>query len=63
MKYKYLVKIHSVIDYSELEKIMNDYGKSGSRVMTVDYIGNTVVDCRSKKKFVLYLEEKSKKYE
>jgi len=31
MKYKYSIKIHNVIDYSELENVMNDYGSNKYR--------------------------------
>jgi len=33
MIYEYSIKIHTVIDYSDLEKIMNDYGTKGYRVV------------------------------
>ncbi len=36
MKYKYTIKIHTVIDYSDLEKIMNDYGTKGYRVVKAE---------------------------
>ena len=31
MKYKYTIKIHNVIDYAELESILNKYGSDAIR--------------------------------
>jgi endo-beta-N-acetylglucosaminidase D len=61
MKYKYTLKIHNVIDYSELETVMNDYGSTGYRVTKAEFIGDTFESGRPMKKFVLYLEKKQKK--
>ena len=61
MKYKYSIKIHNVIDYSELENIMNDYGSNGYRVVKAEFIGDVFENNRPVKKFVVYLEKKIKK--
>ena len=61
MKYKYTLKIHNVIDYSELEDVMNDYGATGHRVTKAEFIGDTFENGRPMKKFVLHLEKKIKK--
>jgi hypothetical protein len=61
MKYKYSIKIHNVIDYSELEDVMNDYGATGHRVTKAEFIGDTFDNGRPMKKFVVYLEKKVKK--
>lgn len=61
MKYHYTIKIHSVVDYNELETIMNDYGKSGIRVTKVEFMGHSFEKGRQMMKHVLYLEEKIKK--
>ena len=60
MKYKYPIKIHTVIDYSDLEKIMNDYGTKGYRVTKAEFIGDLFESGRPMKKFVVYLEQKVK---
>ena len=60
MKYKYTIKIHTVADYSDLEKIMNDYGTKGYRVTKAEFIGDTFESGRPMKKFVVYLEQKVK---
>ena len=60
MKYKYTIKIHTVIDYSDLEKIMNDYGTKGYRVIKSEFIGDLFESGRPMKKFVVYLEQKVK---
>ena len=61
MKYKYTLKIHNVVDYSELESVMNNYGANGYRVSKAEFIGDAF-DCgRPMKKFVLHLEQKIKK--
>jgi hypothetical protein len=60
MKYKYTIKIHSVADYSDLEKIMNDYGTKGYRVTKAEFIGDMFESGRPMKKFVVYLEQKVK---
>ena len=61
MKYKYSIKIHNVIDYSELEYIMNDYGRDGYRVTKAEFVGDVFENNRPVKKFVVYLEKKIKK--
>jgi len=58
MKYKYSIKIHNVIDYSELESIMNDYGRDGYRVTKAEFVGDVFENNRPMKKFVVYLEKK-----
>jgi len=60
MKYKYTIKIHTVIDYVELENVMNDYGAKGYRVTKAEFIGDTFESGRPMKKFVVYLEQKVK---
>ena len=60
MKYKYTIKIHSVVDYSELERVMNDYGTKGYRVIKAEFIGDLFESGRPMKKFVVYLEQKVK---
>ncbi len=60
MKYKYTIKIHTVADYSDLEKIMNDYGTKGYRVTKAEFIGDLFESGRPMKKFVVYLEQKVK---
>ena len=60
MKYKYTIKIHSVVDYSELESVMNDYGAKGYRVTKAEFIGDLFESGRPMKKFVVYLEQKVK---
>ena len=60
MKYKYTIQIHSVVDYSELERVMNDYGTKGYRVTKAEFIGDTFESGRPMKKFVVYLEKKVK---
>ena len=60
MKYKYTIKIHTVSDYSDLEKIMNDYGTKGYRVTKSEFIGDLFESGRPMKKFVVYLEQKVK---
>ena len=60
MKYKYTIKIHTVSDYSDLEKIMNDYGTKGYRVTKSEFIGDLFESGRPMKKFVIYLEQKVK---
>ncbi len=62
-KYKYTIKIHNIIDYSELEELMNNYGKKGLRVIKAEFIGDMFEKGRPMRKYVLYLEEKVKKYE
>ena len=61
MKYKYTIKIHTVIDYAELENVMNDYGAKGYRVSKAEFIGDMFENNRPMKKFVVYLEKKVKK--
>ena len=61
MKYKYTIKIHNVIDYSELENIMNDYGRDGYRVTKAEFVGDVFENNRPVKKFVVYLEQKVNK--
>ena len=60
MKYKYTIKIHTVADYSDLEKILNDYGTKGYRVTKAEFIGDLFESGRPMKKFVVYLEQKVK---
>ena len=60
MKYKYSIKIHSVEDYSQLEEVMNDYGKYGFRVIKAEFIGDNFEKGMPMKKFVVYLEKKIK---
>lgn len=60
MKYKYSIKIHSVEDYSELEEVMNDYGKYGFRVIKAEFIGDSFEKGMPMKKFAVYLEKKIK---
>jgi hypothetical protein len=60
MKYKYTLKIHNVVDYSELESVMNNYGANGYRVSKAEFIGDTFDIGRPMKKFVLHLEQKIK---
>lgn len=60
MKYKYTIQIHSVVDYSELERVMNDYGTKGYRVTKAEFISDTFESGRPMKKFVVYLEQKVK---
>ena len=60
MKYKYTIKIHTVADYSDLEKIMNDYGTKGYRVTKAEFVGDLFESGRPMKKFVVYLEQKVK---
>ena len=61
MKYKYTIQIHSVVDYSELERVMNDYGAKRYRVTKAEFIGDTFESGRPMKKFVVYLEQKVNK--
>ncbi len=61
MKYKYTIKIHNVVDYAELEDVMNNYGKDGLRVIKAEFIGDSFESGRPMKKFVVYLEQKVKK--
>ena len=50
-----------MVDYSELENIMNDYGRDGYRVTKAEFIGDVFENNRPMKKFVVYLEKKVKK--
>ena len=61
MKYKYSIKIHNVIDYSELENVMNDYGSNRHRVVKAEFIDYIIESGRPMKKFVVYLEQKVNK--
>ena len=61
MIYKYSLKIHNVVDYTELENVMNDYGSKGYRVVKAEFIGDSFESGRPMKKFVVYLEQKVKK--
>lgn len=61
MIYKYNLKIHTVVDYAELEDVMNNYGKDGLRVTKAEFIGDSFESGRPMKKFVVYLEQKVKK--
>jgi hypothetical protein len=47
MKYKYTLKIHNAIDYSELEKVLNGYGTKGYRVIKAEFIVDVVRKPRS----------------
>jgi hypothetical protein len=49
-----------VVDYAELESVMNDYGTKGYRVTKAEFIGDTFESGRPMKKFVVYLEQKVK---
>lgn len=60
MIYKYSLKIHNVVDYTELENVMNDYGSKGYRVVKAEFIGDLFESGRPMKKFVVYLEKKIK---
>lgn len=59
-KYKYRVKIHNVESTDELEKIMNEYGSEGVRVIKVDFIESKIINGRQTARYTLYLEEKIK---
>ncbi len=61
MKYKYSVKIHNVVDYAELEDVMNNYGNDALRVTKAEFIGDCFENGRPMKKFVVYLEKKINK--
>jgi hypothetical protein len=61
MKYEYDIKIHSVLDYNELVKIMNKYGSDGIRVIKAEFIGDVFEKGKPMRKYVLYLEKKIKK--
>ena len=61
MKYKYSIKIHNVVDYSELENVMNDYGSNRHRVVKAEFIGDVFEIGRPMKKLLVYLEKKIKK--
>ena len=61
MKYEYDIKIHNVIDYYDLNDVMNKYGSDGYRVSKAEFIGDTFEKGRPMKKYVLYLEKKIKK--
>lgn len=60
-KYKYLLKIHNVMDYAELENLMNDYGSQGMRVTKVDDLGSVFEKNRPMRKYLLHLEQRIKK--
>ena len=60
MIYKYSLKIHNVVDYTELENVMNDYGSKGYRVVKAEFVGDLFESGRPMKKFVVYLEKKIK---
>ena len=61
MKYKYTIKIHTVVDYAELESILNKYGSDGIRPTKIDDLGSVFVNGLPMRKYVLYLEQKLKK--
>jgi hypothetical protein len=61
MKYKYTIKIHTVIDYNELETILNKYGSEGIRATKIEDLGSVFLNGRPMRKYVLYLEENIKK--
>lgn len=60
MKYQYDIKIHNVLDYNELSKVMNKYGSDGIRVIKAEFIGDIFETGKLMKKYVLYLEKKLK---
>ena len=60
MKYQYDIKIHNVLDYNELSKVMNKYGSDGIRVIKAEFIGDIFETGKLMKKYVLYLEKKIK---
>ena len=60
MKYKYSVRIHNVETTAELEKIMNEYGSKGIRVIKADFLDSKVNKGRQVARYTLYLEEKIK---
>lgn len=61
MKYQYFIKIHNVLDYNDLESIMNEYGNDGYRVSKAEFIGDVFKNGKPMKRFVLHLEKKIKK--
>ena len=61
MKYKYTIKIHTVVDYAALETLLNKYGSEGYRVTKIEDIGSVFVNGLPMRKYVLYLEQKLKK--
>ena len=61
MKYKYTIKIHTVIDYNELETILNKYGAEGIRPTKIEDLGSEFLNGRPMRKYVLYLEANIKK--
>lgn len=60
MKYQYDIKIHNILDYNELSKVMNKYGNDGIRVIKAEFIGDIFETGKPMKKYVLYLEKKIK---
>lgn len=60
-KYEYSIKIHNVVDYNDLNEVMNTYGRDGYRVVKAEFIGDVFEKDRLMKKYVLYLETKLKK--
>ena len=60
MKYEYHIKIHNVIDYNDLNQVMNKYGRNGYRVIKAEFIGDIFEKSMPMKKYVLYLEKKIK---
>ena len=60
MKYQYDIKIHAVIDYNDLNEVMNKYGRGGHRVIKAEFIGDVFEKGRPMRKYVLYLEKKIK---
>ena len=60
MKYSYDIKIHSVLDYNDLNEVMNKYGREGYRVSKAESIGHVFEKGRPMRKYVLYLEKKIK---
>ena len=60
MKYQYDIKIHNILDYNELSKVMNKYGNDGIRVIKAEFIGDNFETGKPMKKYVLYLEKKIK---
>ena len=60
MKYEYNIKIHTVVDYNDLNEVMNKYGRDGYRVSKAEFIGDVFEKNRPMRKYVLYLEKKVK---
>ena len=50
-----------MIDYNELETILNKYGAGGIRPTKIEDLGSVFLNGRPMRKYVLYLEENIKK--